>query len=323
MFRLAKKFFIPVILLLCIFSPLGAQEGMPPAPVVVSEAGSGMIAPESEFIGTVYFREVSDVAAEVSGMVETLSFEEGQRVKRGAELVQLNSDLLMSDLNKAESDFHRIEKLFKEDLIREQLFDESRFEVERLKIELNKKTIESPLNGVVIKKHVERGEWVSPGTVVATIAGDESVDIIADVPEAIIGFVRQDMPVRLYAGGGEMTGNVVAIIPRGDISTRTFPVKIRAGNSASLKEGMEARISLPVGQKQQTLTVSRDAVIPMFGMTVVFAVTDSKAKMIPVTVVGYEGLTAGISAEGLSEGMVVVVKGNERLRDGQEVIIQR
>jgi RND family efflux transporter MFP subunit len=338
------------ILLLCIFSSLSAGEGMPPASVVVKEAGTGMIAPESEFIGTVFFSEVSDVAAEVDGSVSEVRFEEGQRVNKEDLLVKLGSDLLakrlesaassyeeiLSQQEKAQKDLERAEKLFSEDLLSEQAHDEYVFslqglakksaslkaEVELLEVELQKKEIRAPFSGVVISKHVERGEWVSPGTAVATIGGDEFVDIIAEVPEGIIGFIRKDMPVTVLVGGGNVTGIVSAIIPRGDISTRTFPVKIRARNSVSLREGMEARINLPAGEKQQTLTVPRDAVIPMFGMTVVFVVTDSKAKMIPVEVVGYEGLSAGVSAEGLSDGMRVVVKGNERLRDGQEVIIK-
>ncbi len=90
----------------------------------------------------------------------------------------------------------------------------------------------------------------------------------------------------------------------------------------ALIEGMEARVVLPSGQKQDTLIVPRDAVISMFGMTVVFAVIDSKAKMFSAQVAGYEGLNAGILAQGLTAGMKVVVKGNERLQDGQMVRIQ-
>ena len=101
---------------------------------------------------------------------------------------------------------------------------------------------------------------------------------------------------------------------------RTFPLKIRIKNSASLKEGMEARVELPTAEKKQSLVVPRDAVITMFGRTVLFAVVESKAKMIPVNVIGYEDTTAGVNAQGLKEGMKVVVKGNERLRDGQPVI---
>jgi SOS-response transcriptional repressor LexA len=45
--------------------------------------------------------------------------------------------------------------------------------------------------------------------------------------------------------------------------------------------------------------------------------------MIPVKVIGYEGLTTGVIANGLKDGMNVVVKGNERLRDGQMVMAKK
>jgi multidrug efflux pump subunit AcrA (membrane-fusion protein) len=128
------------------------------------------------------------------------------------------------------------------------------------------------------------------------------------------------MDLSVKAGGGVVKGRVFAVVPRGDVATRTFPLKIRINNSASLKEGMEARVELPTAEKKQSLVVPRDAVITMFGRTVLFAVVDSKAKMIPVKVIGYEDATAGVNAQGLKEGMKVVVKGNERLRDGQPVI---
>lgn len=328
----------------------GKENGMPPANVIVSEIGSGNIAPHEEFIGTVYYHEVSEVASEVNGIVEEVNFEEGFRSRKGEVLVRLGAELLqktreatranheqvVSDLEKERIDLKRYETLIQEGLLSEQLYDEQRFivqglekrsaslmaDVERLDIELEKKIVRAPFSGVVIKKHVERGEWLSPGSAVATLAGNETIDIIVEVPERIIGYLDRDHAVSVRAGGKNVEGTITTVIPRGDISTRTFPVKIRARNSHTLVEGMEAKVTLPSGKPQKTLTVPRDAVIPMFGMNVVFAVMDAQAKMIPVAVAGYDGLNAGVLAEGLSEGMKVVIKGNERLRDGQPVNIQ-
>jgi RND family efflux transporter MFP subunit len=285
----------------------------------------------------------------VEGVVEVVKFEEGQRLKRGHVLIKLRSDLLekslqakqasyeqvLSDLEKANIDLKRAENLRKEELITEQSYDETRFnlkglekravslkaEVGRLEVELQKKAIKAPFDGVVIKKHVDRGEWVAAGSTVATIANDEFVDIIPEVPETIIVYINEGEQVTVKARGEDFTGKVVALVPRGDIATRTFPVKIRIKNIMSLIEGMEARVTLPAGREEESLTVHRDAVITVFGNTVVYAVNDSKALMIPVKIIGYKGLTAGISAEGLKEGMKVVIKGNERLRDGQLVKI--
>jgi multidrug efflux pump subunit AcrA (membrane-fusion protein) len=84
---------------------------------------------------------------------------------------------------------------------------------------------------------------------------------------------------------------------------------------------MEARVSLPTMESRKSLVVPRDAVLLLSEQAVVFAVVDSKAKMIPVKVIGYQGQVAGLQGEGLSAGMKVVVKGNERLQDGQPVTV--
>jgi hypothetical protein len=55
----------------------------------------------------------------------------------------------------------------------------------------------------------------------------------------------------------------------------------------------------------------------------VFAVIESKARMIPVDIIGYAGLTTGVAARGLKDGMQVVVKGNERLQDKQMVSVNK
>lgn len=324
-------------------------QGMPPATVVVGEVTTGRIAPESEFIGTVYYVEVSRVASEVSGRVDGVYFEAGQRVKEGAELVRLNADLLeknlqsqqalyeevLTQLEKARIDFKRVEKLFKEKTVQEQTYDDTRYqvkslekrlaslkaEVERIKTELDKKHIKAPFDGMVIEKKTEKGEWVTPGTPVAVIARTDVVDIIVDVPAKILPFIHPGLEVEVSIYGKTMKSKVFAIIPRGNIETRTFPVKIRIENNTELIEGQEAHIKLPTAPKQECLIVPRDALITQFGHTVVFSVENDVAKMHPVKVVGYDGMKAGIQAMDLSPGMKVVIKGNERLRDSQPVIV--
>jgi RND family efflux transporter MFP subunit len=351
-----KKAYISIFCTLLFFyisSSLYAVEkrfkGMPPARVVISKVRIGMIAPENEFIGTVYYQEVSDVASEISGKVEEVNFEEGQRIgNKDVSLVKLNSDLLLktldvaranyaqtlSELKKAKKEFKRAKSLYKENLLSDQSFDEYKFrvevlemksaslkaEVERLNIELQKKIIKAPFEGVVIQKHVNRGEWLSPGSIVVTIARDDFVDIIVEVPQSSIAYITNGMTVNITIGNSQLKGKVIALIPKGDIPTRTFPVKIRVRNTSSLKEGMEAVVRLPIGKKEKAFIVPRDALITVYGKTVVFTVQNSKAVMIPVQVIGYQAMNVGIQAEGLKEGMNVVVKGNERLRDGQPVI---
>jgi RND family efflux transporter MFP subunit len=323
--------------------------GPAPAAVAVSEVKSGTLSPDVEFVGTVFYPEVSNVASETTGRIESVHFEDGQRLKKGQPLVTINSELLektlqgtmaahegvLAELEKARTDFTRIESLYRKQVVPAQLYDENRFkvqglekkaaslmaEVERLKIELERKVVRSPFDGVVIKRLVDRGEWLQTGSAVATIARDDRVDVVVEIPETVAQVIRVGMDVKVTAAGKETRGKVFALIPQGDIPTRTFPIKVRMNNTLSLVEGMEARVSLPTRERKRSLLVSRDAVIAPFGQPVVFVVIDSKAKMIPVKVIGYQGAMAGIEGNGLSEGTKVVVKGNERLFDGQPVTI--
>jgi len=343
-----------LLIVICAFPVLvtaknSNKEQMLPANVVISKVTIGTIEPEQEFIGTVYYREVSDVSAEVSGRVEIVTFEEGQRTRDGEALIKLDSELLekklqahealyeeiLVNLERARNDLERIGNLYKKRIVAEKEYDDQmyqvkglekksnalRAEVERLEIEIKKATIKAPFKGVVIKKHVARGEWVSPGKTVATIARDDTVDIIVDIPEDITKYLTPGMNAKVVVAGMKKNGIIVTIIPRGDVATRMFPVKIRISNLSSIFEGMEARVRLPVGKKITTLLVPRDAVVNMFGKTVVFAVVDGKAMIIPAQVMGYKGMKVGINAQKISKGMKVVVKGNERLRDGQPVTI--
>lgn len=348
-------FFYALLILIGAFHPpvvARAQSkppGPPPANVSTSNVASGNVAPQAEFIGTVFFEEVSEVAAEISGVVEKVHFEEGQRVKGGQILVEVGSEILrkrrqslvasyeqvLSDLQIAKIDMRRKGKLLKKRSISEQSYDEVQFqvkglekrvtalktEVERVDIELKKKNIRAPFAGIVIKRHVDRGEWLSEGKTVAVFAKDDVVDIVAQIPERYIQYIRTGMEVNVEVSGRPLMGTVIAVVPRGDIATRTFPVKIRLPNTMALIEGMSAKVILPTGENKQVLVIPRDALITKFGKTVVFAVDDSKARMIPVNVIGHKGLKVGVEARGLARGMKVVVKGNERLRDGQPVAL--
>jgi len=58
-------------------------QGPPPANVSVVKVETGRVAPQSEFIATIFYQEISETAAEISGLVETVRFEEGQHLKKG------------------------------------------------------------------------------------------------------------------------------------------------------------------------------------------------------------------------------------------------
>lgn len=346
-------FRIQLLILICLLiaAPAWAQQGeRPPSPVVTDTVRTGDMAPQSQFIGTVYFEEISNVASEVVGKVVDIKVQDGQRVKQGEIMVVLSTTLIdkrirnaralamqaKADYEAARLESTRVSALFKGQAVAEGEFDTKRLTAEallqkyeamqaslaQLLEEAAKKNIRAPYDGIVIDVKANRGEWMSVGSTVVVTARDDSYEVVVNAPREAFGVVKPGLEVTVDLGGKELPGEVFAVIPRGDVATRTFPVKIRVENDGSLAEGMEARVHLPKGLGGQTLIVSRDAVISMRGDNVVWAVLDGKAVPMPVYVVGFKGLIAGVKSDKLQEGMEIVVKGNERLRPGQAVAPQ-
>ena len=338
-----------ILMALIMFSTARAQE-RPPSPVVTAKVVSGEIVPQAEYIGTVYFAELSNVASEVSGKVVSVDVVEGQRVKADQVLVQLSSSMLnariqnaQAILEQATADFElakiesqRITRLYNAKSVSAGEYDSKRLAAQsaekvvaaqqatlnELYIERQNKRIKAPFGGVVLEKSIDRGEWVSVGTTVMVVAMDDEFNVVVNAPADAMGVVKEGLKVQVQLAGTELPGTVYAVIPMGDVATRTFPVKIRVKNNGSLAQGMEARVLLPRGAGGTTLVVPRDAVISARGQLVVWAVLDGKAVPMPVKIVGYRNMDAGVVSEKLAPGMDVVVKGNERLQPGQAVAAQ-
>lgn len=335
---------ILLVAALLVSLPAHAQQA---ANVVVGKVTKGDVAPSTEFVGTVYFSELSDVAAEVSGKAVEVAVQDGDGVKKGDVLVRLNSDILSAQIANAravleqataESEQARLEKdritrLFNTKSVAEGEYDEKRLtfrsteasmaaakaKLHELALEMQKATIRAPFDGLVVDTPVDRGEWVNTGQTVATVVRDDEFDVVVNLPQRAFGAVKPGLKVTVKSSLEEYAGEVYAVVPKGDVASRTFPVKIRVKDDGKLAEGMEVRVSLPSGTANQTLIVPRDAIVSSMGKLVVVAVVEGKAQHVPVTVVGFRGMDAGVQGDGLKEGMDVVVKGNERLRPGQPV----
>jgi RND family efflux transporter MFP subunit len=324
-------------------------QGPPPALVEVAQVFQGETEPMVEFVGTVYYARKSDVAAEFEGVVERVFFEEGYKVKNGDPLVILGSDILdavisatradyelvLVELEQAKKELQRREPLYREGSVSESAYDEYFFKtkilenrslslkasLDRLLLEKKKKQILAPFDGLVMRKDAEKGEWVNDGGTVAIIADDSVVDIVVNVPAGLLKYLNPGKKLEVKTDSQNFTGEFLSFVPKGDVATRTFDVKIRLQNTAGLIEGMEARALLPSEAKRTGLKVPRDALIDKFGQNVIWLAKGSAAKMVPVQVIGYDGMNVGVAGAGLETGDMVVVKGNERLREGQPIRI--
>jgi RND family efflux transporter MFP subunit len=206
-----------------------------------------------------------------------------------------------------------------------------------LKDQLRKHTIVSRFDGYVTAEHTEVGQWVKQGDPVAEVAALDEVEVTAHVVEQYVPHVRVGMPVSVEIPAlpnTPLTGVVSAVVPQADVQARTFPAKVRVKNQLSedgplVKSGMYARVMLPTGTRQMATLVFKDALVLGGPQPMVFVVDGAseqskqgKVRPVPVQLGVAEGSMIQVSG-GLRPGQLVVVQGNERLRPGQDVQIQR
>jgi RND family efflux transporter MFP subunit len=207
--------------------------------------------------------------------------------------------------------------------------------VDQLADRIKKHTLISRFDGYVTAKKTELGQWVTKGDAVVEVVALDPVVVNAYVTEAHVPYVTEGKQVRVEVPALPnhlFTGYVTRVIPEADARARTFPVRVTVKNppdenGALLKAGMYARVTLPTAPLLTALLVPKDALVLGGRETTVFvfdpASSDNTAGTVrPVSVT--LGVTSGrlIQVTGpLTAGQQVVVRGNERLRPGQEVSV--
>ncbi len=203
---------------------------------------------------------------------------------------------------------------------------------------LRDKTIRAPFAGVVIRKHTELGEWVTPGDAIVDLVSVRELEAIIEVPEQFVGLLEVGgSPIRIsvpaLGNKGEVGATIDAIVPLADELSRLFPVRLGVPNeSGLLKPGMSLTAHVPTGRIEPTLTVPKDAVLrDDAGEYVYMAVPHSiegnpavTAQAIPARVsrLYAVGDRVAIRAGQVTDGALLLVEGNERVYPTQPLIIQ-
>ncbi len=329
---------------------LSAQQA--PALVATDTVRSGTINPLSHYVGTLHFHALSDVANESAGAVSQIAVQAGDTVKANQVLAVLDSAILEATIaatqaefiqasasaKQADRDLARHERLYEQNSISAHQLEQERLKAQQLnaqadrvaanlkalEIELQKRTIRAPFEGVITARHTQKGEWLSVGATVATLAQHHPMEVLIHVSSRDLALLepKQSLPVRIQ--DRQLTGTVAGIIPLADASSRTFPVRIRIElpDGLTAAQGIQADVGIPQPIEKEALLVHRDAIITRFNQQVVFAVIDDQAQMIPVEVVGSDGLLSAVKGPRLEAGMAVITRGNERIFPNQPVKVQ-
>jgi len=173
-------------------------------------------------------------------------------------------------------------------------------------------TLASPVSGIVSELEVREGAQVTPGMTIATVVGMQTVWLLAEVPEALIGSARPGMRVSATVEGNARRtyqGKVREILPGVSTATRTAQARIELENrDASLMPGMLMRVRLSAAAAQPRLMVPTEAVIASGTRSVVLMAQGDSLRPVVVNT-GREIGDATEILSGLDEGQKVVASG--------------
>ena len=337
-----------VVCILVLLISAGAATAQNTTLVSVAETKQGSILQTNTYVGTIEYYASSKIPAERSGVVSSVSVDEGETVSSGKVLMTINKDVLLQNiaatsakfeqqkltLEKMTRDYERTKILYAENATTEQRYldagtdrliqqyavQTARADLTILQEEEKRSSVRAPYDGVIIKKYINKGDWVSAGSTVYEIAASR-IEITVNLPQAVIQSVNIGGEVIVTVENTRYTGTVRTVIPSGNVASRTFPAKIDLNYQNKLYSGMDAQVSIPVGEPKTALIFPLDAVVKRGGIDVVFIVASGKVQAIPVKIIGYEGTNVGVEPD--SRIKQVVTTGNERLTDGQNVNVSQ
>jgi membrane fusion protein (multidrug efflux system) len=292
---------------------------------------------EIQALGTARANESIEIRPRISSIVTRVAFEEGQRVRRGDLLVELeNSEIraglaiAVAALSESRSTYKRSESLIDTQAISASSLEQLRAamqvneaQVEAAKARLANTAIYAPFNGRVGLRRVSPGGYVDTSTVITTLDDIETLKLDFSIPETFLTVVEEGMKIvsrSLVYPDQAFTGSVTSIDTRLDPVARSVQVRANLPNpDGLLKPGMFLTVDLQ-RDRGDVLAVPEEAIVPERDQQFVFRILDGKAARQRVTlgrrVPGLVEITSGISA-----GDVLVTEGTQKLQDGTEVEI--
>jgi membrane fusion protein (multidrug efflux system) len=205
--------------------------------------------------------------------------------------------------------------------------DGYRAEQKRRAVILDRHKLKAPFDGVISKRMVEVGQWVTPGTAVFELVAMKNFRIDVPVPQYYYARLREGADVAIEVDtlpGEEIPAKIGALIPVSDPDARTFTLRVLpTRDNIPITPGMSARVLVDLDTGAHDVVVSRDALIRYPDGRITVWVVNTEGDKLSVTErrieigLAFDGLVQVLS--GLKEGERVVVRGNESLREGQAV----
>lgn len=288
-----------------------------------------------------------EISAEVAGRILWVA-KAGAKVKKGDELVKINSRLyeiavkkstaelarLNADLNFRNLEMKRIKKLVKQknSAVRflEQISSTIRMleqevivkqsELEKAQYNLSNTTVKAPFKGIVVKRLSQMGNYVTVGDSILRLVDTQDTEIRTQVAMRVLKHLKVGLRVVIVADSVAYSGSIRTIIPVGNITSRMIDVRI-VFEDIVWPIGKAVKVKLPVRRKDNSVVVSRDSAILRNSSTYLFKLdSQNKAIKVPIVIGASKGDKIEVTGN-VKAGDRIVIRGGERLNDGQTVVV--
>jgi len=314
----------------------------PPVTIAAGVARQEERAAYLDAVGTVKAIRGIDLTSESAGEITALHFDSGDEVEAGQLLLVLNDEVEQaSRLNEiasrelAEILFERDRQLIEQKSIPKTQYDRSKADLERARAQLaetearlKNKRIHAPFGGTLGIRRVELGDYLSPGTVIATLQDRTALEIDFTVPARFSPQLQigQQIDYSAKAYPGQTFGaELVAIDARADPGTRSLLLRARISKPGGVIPGMFASLRIDLGSNQSVVTVPETAVTYSLHGNTVFVIEPTEdaglTALAHIVTVGEvrDGRTAILG--GLEAGERIVTAGQNKLHRGVRVVI--
>ncbi len=321
----------------------GAQGPAKPVMVEATKVRQMTMRDDAEAVGSLRSRRSVVLRPEISGRITQLNFSDGQRVRKGQLLVQLDDQLpraqvqqSRAELSIARANHKRNQELVAQGFISQRSVDESaaNLEVAEAKLALAEATaqrlrIVAPFDGVAGIRGVNVGDYLKDGADIVNVEDLDAVYVDFRLPERLQNKVKTGQTARVAFDalpGVQYSAVVLAINPQIDADGRSLAVRGCIDNRRlQLRPGMFARVTAVFGERSDANVVPEEAIVPDGAAPYVLRVVagpEEGSQVAKRTTVRLGARTPGFVevVEGLAPGDVVVTAGQQRLqRDGTAV----
>jgi len=317
--------------------PAGPGGFNPMAPVTPSveviKASSKDVAQESTYASAVEAFATNNIMSQSGGRIRKINVEVGDYVTKGqvlAEMDRLQLEQQELQIQNDEIEYKRLKALYEEGGLSQSDFEtaELGYKVRKNNYEnlLENTILRSPITGFVTARNFDQGDMFSLSAPLFTVQQVVPVKLLVGISESEYTKVKKGQTVSIKADalpGRSFTGKVERLYPTIDAATHTFKAEVHVANADRLlRPGMYARVTMNYGSNHN-IVVPDMCIVKQEGTGQKFVYllkSDNTVSFVPVTLGRHFGTEYEVT-EGLSEGDVVVYKGQSALRDGVQVVV--